>query len=250
VDVSPAAQRGEDLRPASDGGTEVNAATDRGAVPEVLADALARHARGGAGIAEVVMLLGDHRLLVPLLEVPADQLGDAGDDPCAGQDRAVGLVSVRTGSGSVGLAFTGVEPMRAWDPRARPMPFPAPRIAAALLAEGAVGLHVDPAGPLPLRLGHAALARLAQGTPWPPPWADPLVRDAVVEVLGPVLATGELGVRLEPGPQPGALGIGLRFAAARQDVAAERAGVVASRLAQSERLREVFDGVLAVRLAP
>lgn len=231
-------------------------ADDDGTVPADVAEVLQRMRAGRAGVRDLVTVLAGHRLLVPLLEVDADLLEGDDADPCAGQDRAVAAVSMRTDDGTVGLAFTGMAPLLAWDPAARPLPVPAPRVAAAIVAEGGVGLIVDAAGAGGVRLGRAALARLAQGGAWPEPWADPLVQQAVVTELAPALSAGDLAVRLaepqraEPGRDEAAasLLVELRFAPGLSDQQREeRCAIVARRLGSSALLCEVFDGVLAVR---
>ncbi len=242
------------------GGADAAFAGDDGSVPGPVAAALDRWSSGALGIGDLVTTLAAHRVLVPLLEVDADLLEGDDADPCAGQDRAVAAVSLRSDEGVVGMAFTGMVPLMAWNPAARPMPVEATRVAAAVLAEGGVALLVDPAGPHPVRVAGAALQRLAAGAAWPQPWRDPAVQSAVVGVLGPALAAGEVAVRLaapspdasEDGPEDGraaALVVELRFPAdlpARD--AAARAGAVADRLGASADLRAVFDGTLAVRV--
>jgi hypothetical protein len=248
-------------------------ADDDGSTPVEVAEVLARRAQGGAGQRELVTTLGRHRLLVPLLEVDAGLLDDDDADPCAGQDRAVAAVSIRTDQGIVGLAFTGMESLQAWDAAARPMPVEAPRVASAVLAEGGVALLIDPAGPVPARLEGIALGRLATAATWPEPWVDPAVQQAVVAELTPVLASGELKVRLaapaesDPVGAPvigtdgaGPAGAGgldgaaqlvveVQFGARMEaDLATQRAAIIARRLGASDDLRQVFDGVLAVRL--
>ncbi len=230
-------------------------AEDDGSVPQAVAGVLARRGRGHAGIGEVVRVLGQHRLLVPLLEVDADLLEGDDADPCAGQDRAVAAVSMRTDDGPVGLAFTGMAPLLAWRADARPMPVEATRVAQALLAEGGVALLVDPAGPVTVGVTGTALQRLATGEDWPVPWQDPVIRAAVVAELGPALASGDLAVRLA-GPRggagdPGAPGlvVEVRFPESLPaEQAQDRAAAVAGRLRACGPLREVFDGTLAVRI--
>ena len=242
-------------------------AADDGSVPVEVADVLARHASGSAGIHEVVMLLATHRVLVPLLEVDGDLLEGDDSDPCAGSERAVAAVSMRDADGSpLGLAFTGMAPLTAWNPTARPLPVEASRAAGAVLTEGGRALLVDPGSPHSLRIEGVALARLATGEPWPDPWADPAVREAVIAEFGPVLASGEVKVRLA---DPGAVGQGavldgdqvsdaaprlvlvVRFPGQLPAGQAEqRAEVIASRMSKSTALREVLDGVLAVTIAP
>lgn len=247
-------------------------AADDGSVPADVAEVLHRRAIGEAGIREVVTCLAAHRLLVPLLEVDGDLLEGDDADPCAGSDRAVAAVSVREPDGTpLGLAFTGMAPLAAWDAAARPLPVEATRAAGAILAEGGRTLLVDAGSPHALRIEGVALARLASGEPWPDPWADPVVRDAVVHELGPVLASGEVAVRLAPpspvGSDGGRPGVGapggtphvggaeptlvleVRFPGGLPvEQAEQRAAVIATRMSQSSTLREVFDGVLAVQV--
>ncbi len=127
-------------------------------------------------------------------------------------------------------------------------------------------LLLDAGSPHALRIEGLALARLASGERWPDPWADPAVREAVIGELGPVLASGEVQVRLadpqvvqsaassggdqSPERAPG-LVLEVRFPGALPaDQAQQRAAVIATRMSQSLALREVFDGVLAVTIAP
>lgn len=236
----------------ADWGGRSGFAADDGTTPVAVAEVLARHHRRAAGLREVVAVLAAHRLLVPLLEVDADQLEGDDADPCAGQERAVAAVSLSVEEGSFGLAFTGMDALRAWRPDARPMPVAATEVAGALVREGAVGLLVDPAGPAPCRLPTPAVARLAAGGAWPDPWDDPALRQCVVAELAPALATGEVQVRLAappPGDDSCALVVEVRFAAGvSAGVAAERGQVIADRLSRSDLLSQVFDGVLAVRV--
>lgn len=240
-------------------------AADDGTVPAPVADVLARRAGGEAGVREVVAALGDQRLLVPLLEVDGDLLEGDDADPCAGSDRAVAAVSIRDPDGSaVGLAFTGMAPLRHWNAAARPMPVSAIRAAAAVLADGGHALLLDAGSPAPVRIRGVALVRLSTGQPWPDPWVDPAVRAAVVAELAPVLASGEVGLRLVAAAgtagavgaasaagtavQPG-LVLQIRFA---EELSAQtidqRVAAIAERVSRSAALREVFDGVLAVEV--
>lgn len=226
--------------------------SDDGSVPPDLAAVLHARARGACGVREVVACLATNRVLVPLLEVDAEQLDDDAGDPCAASSRAVAAVSVQGPDGrSTGLAFSGTAPMARWDPAARPLPVPAPRAAGAVLAEGGRELVVDAGSPHPLRIEGVALARLASGEPWPEPWEDPAVRAAVVAELGPVLASGEIQVRLGEPPEGLAAGLilGVRFAPdLAAPIVARRVAVLADRMSRSARLAEVFDAVLAVQV--
>lgn len=260
-------------------GSAPTVAADDGSVPEPVADVLARRAGGRARMNEVVAVLAGHRLLVPLLEVDGDLLEGDDTDPCAGQDRAVAAVSLRTADGPVGLAFTGLPPMADWDPHARPLPTAATRVAGAVLAQGGQALLIDVSSEHACRIEGIALRRLAAGGDWPEPWRDPLVREAIVAELAPALASGDLAVRLaqptgstelagpaepvratepaelaepvEPPAQAPDLLVDVRFPPGTPaEVASRRAVLVAERLAGSAALRAVFDGLLAVRVLP
>ncbi|HYN56321.1 MAG TPA: SseB family protein [Motilibacterales bacterium] len=241
-------------------------AADDGTVPPEVADVLHRRAAGAAGVRDVVTCLSRHRVLVPLLEVDGDLLEGDDADPCAGSDRAVAAVSVREPDGRpLGLAFTGLAPLLAWDASARPLPVEVTRAAGAVLAAGGRALLLDAGSAHSVRIEGVALARLASGEPWPDPWDDPAVRDAVVGELGPVLARGEVQVRLahpaaagshsgpgsdQAGQQIPGMVLEVRFAAdVPDDLAQQRATVIATRMSQAASLREVFDGVLAVMVA-
>ena len=160
---------------------------------------------------------------MPLLEVDGDLLEGDDADPCAGSDRAVAAVSIRDPQDGtvVGLAFTGMAPLQAWDPAARPMPVTAARAAAAVLAEGGQVLLLDAGSPAPVQLRGQALLRLATGAPWPDPWEDAAVRAAVIAELAPVLASGEVHVRLVGGAVA-RLGLRLRPSASPDRWAAGR----------------------------
>jgi SseB protein N-terminal domain len=222
---------------------------DDGSAPPQVAVALSGYANRTLGLREVVAALSGARLLVPLLEVSGEVLEASETDPCSGTDKAVAVVSMRTPDGSVGLAFTSLAALTAWNPEGRPWPSPADRVAAALLGEGGVRLIIDPGSPHALALAGVALHRLATGADWPDPWEDPAVRDAVVCELAPVLASGEIALRLGPPDPSSGAGLNVEVAFALGTDAAlvqQRAGVIARRLAASAALRTVFDRTLEI----
>lgn len=225
------------------------AAADDGSAPPALAAAMAARLSGTQGLREVAEALAATRLLVPLLEVSGAELEGSDTDPCAGQDRAVAAVSLRSPDGPVGLGFTSTRALARWSARARPWPTPAPRVAAAVLADGGGRLVVDAASPERVELCGLALRRLAGSEVWPDPWDDPAVRAAVVGELGVALASRELAVRLGP-PPPGNRGLLVELAFPAEldpGLARRRAEVLGSRLGADPALREVFDGTLLVR---
>ncbi|MBS2937890.1 SseB family protein [Nocardioides sp. J2M5] len=138
-------------------------ADDTGAADEHLAAVLAGHASGAASSAEVLAVLQDARLLVPVVavlgEVEVDEQGLAHD-----KSSDMAAVLVRAADGSTGLlAFTATGTMARWDPQARPVPVSARTAATAAVQDGAEALLVDLAGPATYVVDGDDLTRLASG---------------------------------------------------------------------------------------
>jgi SseB protein N-terminal domain len=136
---------------------------DGSAAPEVSA-ALAAYDAGEATYAETLAVLQQARLLVPVVAVAGE----------AGSDMATVLLTGRDGRRAL-LAFTGTEPLRAWDSHARPVPVGTAVAARSAAQEGAEALLIDVAGPARFAiegddLGAVAagwtLARVGQRTAW------------------------------------------------------------------------------------
>lgn len=107
--------------------------------------------------------LQDSRLLVPVVavlgEVEYDEQGLAHDKT---SDMATVLMRGRDGRLAL-LAFTGTEPLRRWDPEARPVPVSARQAAEAALHDDAAALLVDVAGPTTVVVEGEDLRSLAEG---------------------------------------------------------------------------------------
>ncbi len=138
-------------------------ADDTGAADAALARVLAAHAGGTASSAQVLAVLQDTRLLVPVVavlgEVEVDEHGLAHDKS---SDMAAVLVQAADGSTGL-LAFTSTQTMARWDPTARPVPVPASTAATAAVQDGAEALLVDLAGPATYVVDGDDLTRLAAG---------------------------------------------------------------------------------------
>ncbi len=139
-------------------------AGDDGSVPAPLARALAAYADDPRGrLHATLAVLQDSRLLVPVVavlgEVEHDDQGRAHDKT---SDMATVLMKGRDGRMAL-LAFTGNEPLRRWDPEARPVPVTAPRAAQAAVHDGAEALVVDVAGPTLVVVEGEDLRALAEG---------------------------------------------------------------------------------------
>lgn len=136
---------------------------DSGEADSVLAGLLAARARGDASSGQVLAVLQDARLLVPVVavlgEVEVDEQGLAHD-----KSSDMAAVLVRAADGSTGLlAFTSLATMAAWDPQARPVPVTAATAATAAVQDGAEALLVDLAGPASYVVDGEDLTRLAAG---------------------------------------------------------------------------------------
>ncbi|SFB26038.1 SseB protein N-terminal domain-containing protein [Nocardioides alpinus] len=136
---------------------------DSGQKDAVLAGLLAERALGRATSGQVLAVLQDCRLLVPVVavlgEVEVDEHGLAHD-----KSSDMAAVLVRAADGSTGLlAFTSVETMAQWDPQARPVPVTAATAATAAVQDGADALLVDLAGPASYVVDGEDLTRLAAG---------------------------------------------------------------------------------------
>jgi hypothetical protein len=138
-------------------------ADDDGAADASVTGVLAAHAAGRTTSGEVLAVLQDARLLVPVVavlgEVEVDEHGLAHDKS---SDMAAVLVQAADGSKGL-LAFTSTAAMARWDPEARPVPVPAATAATAAIQDGAEALLVDLAGPATYVIDGDDLTRLAAG---------------------------------------------------------------------------------------
>ncbi len=161
-------------------------ADDDGSSDPALAEALALHALGEAGLSDVVRALHGKRLMTPLMAVldsVEDDVADGAPGP-GEKDSHMATVSLVSPDGRRGLlAFTSVAAMTTWDPAARGIPASATRVAGAALQEGADAVLLDLAGPIRLAVSGGALLALAEGRAWTPRHEDPAVLAAVAGAL-------------------------------------------------------------------
>jgi hypothetical protein len=150
---------------------------DTGAVAPEVASALAAYAADPGRYADALGAVQGTRLLLAMAEVPASTFpepeghdhgdhdhGDGVHDAHHHGSTAMGAVSVQGPGGRRGLlAFTGVEPLRQYDPSVRPLPVTAREAAETALRDGASALLVDLAGPVRLVVEGDDLAGVAAG---------------------------------------------------------------------------------------
>ena len=100
------------------------------------------------------------RLLMPVV-ASGD---DSSDGPDPDRHAELAAVSIEAADGRRALlAFTGIDALVAWEPRARPVPATLDDLAATVLETGATALLLDTAGPVPFVIGDDLVAQLAQG---------------------------------------------------------------------------------------
>jgi hypothetical protein len=100
------------------------------------------------------------RLLLPVV-VSGD---DSMDGPDPHRHAELAAVSIQAADGRKALlAFTGIDALVAWEPRARPVPATLDDVAATVVETGDDALLVDSAGPVPFVIGDDLIAQLAQG---------------------------------------------------------------------------------------
>jgi SseB protein N-terminal domain len=187
-------------------------ADDGSADPAVTA-ALAAYLAGQGSERSALLALAASRLLVPVVAIAADQSQDSAAGREHTSEMALPTVVGNDGRPAM-LAFTSAGSLARWRPEARPVPVHASAVWQAA-AQEAGAVVIDLAGPVPVAVTGARLARLAAGSPPPFPHEDPDVARAAAGAAAaePVIAAvrllpGERGcdlilqVRLAPGHGP------------------------------------------------
>jgi type III secretion system (T3SS) SseB-like protein len=188
-------------------------AGDNGAADPRIAAVLAAYGAGQESEQAVLTALAGSRLLVPLVERPAEAAQvtetcatDAHDDGCdhrAARELAFPTLIGRDGRPAL-LAFTSLAALVRWRPDARPVPTPAGQVWGTAIGESCA-VVIDVAGPVPIAVDGARLAALAAGDPAPAPQDDPDLQADVAAALASLpLAAGGLG-----SSGPGSTGPGL-----------------------------------------
>jgi hypothetical protein len=174
---------------------------------------LADFAAGQGSEQAALTALARSRLLVPVVAVLAEQIGEPGTDhagapeptpPGPGSGRLQGeKASDMAMPTLIGLdgrraipAFTCMDSLRAWQADARPVPVPASRVWQAAGADGCAVI-IDVAGPVPIAVEGARLDALARGESAPAPCSDADVHQVVSDVLAGQRAFA--GFELRPG---------------------------------------------------
>jgi len=207
---------------------------DGRADPDVVA-VLAAHLAGTAWMDDVVRVLRTARVLVPVLPTAVEtELTTAGATVEKVVEMATVTVTGRDGRRALPV-FTSVESLAAWDRGARPFPTSTPAAAAGALAEGAVALLVDFAGPHHVLVEGAPMRALAEGRDSLPAYRDPEVRGAVQAALADLPGLAYLDIRSAPDAD---LALTIHVDAADAEHVREVAQEAAARLARVDLLRD------------
>ena len=170
---------------------------DDGSAPERLIEALRRFRSNELGEAEVVAAVRESRLLIPLVAV----LGES-ETNAAGlvidKTQELSIVTVAGPDGRTVLpVFTSVAAMSHWNPKARPVPADAVRVALAAASEQTDIVVLDPTSETEYVLRRPALWAIAQGQPWKPSYLDDDVLGAFLDSADPEESV--VAVQLAPG---------------------------------------------------
>jgi len=180
---------------------------DDGSAPERLIEALRRFRSRELGQADVVDALRDSRLLIPLV-ARLGELGHGEHGLAVDKSAELSIVTVSGPDGrNVMPAFSSVEAMRGWNPKARPVPADAVRVALAAASEDTDLVVLDPTAPTEFVVRRPALWALAQSKPWSPSYLDEEVLAAFMASAAPerdiatvALDSGDVDARLS-GPE-------------------------------------------------
>lgn len=156
-------------------------AGDDGSAPAKLAEAVRRFRAREVREDDVLEALRGARLLVPMLAVLGEAVpGPSGRLVDKSADLAIVTVAARDGR-RVLPAFASVAALSAWNPKARPVPVEAERVALAAASEGTDLVILDPLSESEFGLRRGMLESLATGSRWLACWNDPEVITAFAE---------------------------------------------------------------------
>ncbi|HEU4568357.1 MAG TPA: SseB family protein [Marmoricola sp.] len=138
-------------------------AGDDGSVPPEVAAALAAYDADPRRHLEALAVVQHARVLVPVVAVLGElEYDDQGRPHDKTSDMATVLVEGADGRRAL-LAFTGTEPLRRWNPDARPVPVAFRVAAQSAVQDGADAMVLDIAGPALFPVEGEALRAVADG---------------------------------------------------------------------------------------
>ena len=143
-----------------------NFAGDDGSAPPALIEAIGKFQKGEALAEDVIDALRESRLLIPLL-ADLGESGDGAHGQKVDKSAELSIVTVATPDDQNGLpVFSSVAAMAKWNPKARPVPADARRVALAAAAEENTRIILDPESETEFAVRRPAIAAIAQGLTW------------------------------------------------------------------------------------
>ena len=159
-----------------------NFAGDDGSAPEHLLKALEGFRSGTALAEQVVDAIRESRLLIPLLAELAES-GDGAHGQTVDKSADLSIVTVATPDEQNGLpVFSSVAAMQRWNPKARPVPADARRVALAAVIEENTRIILDPESETEFAIRRPAIAAIAQDFAWVHPVRNAAVHAAISRI--------------------------------------------------------------------
>lgn len=134
---------------------------DAGEPDDEVRERLAASRTDSTGYLRAVAALCGVRLLVPVVARATDTTEE---ELTSDKEAEMAVVLLQAADGRKAMvAFTGLDTLEAWNPKARPVPVTLDVAAASARQDGASALLIDVEGPHPLAIDGAVLAELAAG---------------------------------------------------------------------------------------
>jgi hypothetical protein len=180
---------------------------DDGTAPPKLMAVITNFHQGDATEVDVVDVIRESRLLIPLL-AKAGETTTTDTGLTVDKTQELSIVTVTGPDGRAVLpVFSSVEAMSTWNPDARPVPAAGTRVALAAASEKTDLVIIDPLSDSEFVIRRPALWSIAQSTRWTPSYERADVRDEFAaaasdepDVAEVQLLAGDPGGRLQ-GPE-------------------------------------------------
>lgn len=175
-------------------------ANDDGSIPDSFQLAMAAlrasgpHAAESDALAHVVESLRSERLLIPLV-AEAGETGLTPDGKVVDKSQELSIPTVAGPDGAAILpVFSNADAMRAWNPKARPVPASVQRVVVAALEDEAQRVVIDGGQETELVLTAPMLRSLAAGTDWVPAYQRDDVASAIAAAASKLTDVAALAI--------------------------------------------------------
>jgi hypothetical protein len=157
--------------------------TDDGSAPKKFLDVISGFRSRELGQADVVNVIRDTRLLVPLIaHLGESEVGAHGLE--VDKSAELSIVTVKSPDDQDSLVvFSSVAAMQRWNPGARPVPTDALRVCLAAASQLSTRVVIDPGSETEFVIRRPAIARVAQSQDWQPAELNPAVKNVVAESI-------------------------------------------------------------------